>query len=92
MAKRTLRLSYGKGDVSFDLPAAHLLCEVKGCNHPPLENLREAYLAALDHPVDSAPLREMVTPGGTVAIPLKVHGEMIGVAGFRREEAGSWSA
>jgi nickel-dependent lactate racemase len=68
MTKRTLRLSYGKGGVSFDLPAAHLLCEVKGCNHPPLENLREAYLAALDHPVDSAPLREMVTPGGTVAI------------------------
>jgi nickel-dependent lactate racemase len=68
MSKRTITLTYGKADVSFALPAEQILCEVVGRSRPALQNLREAYLTALDHPVDSAPLREMVTPGGTVAI------------------------
>ena len=30
-------------------------------------------------------------PGASVAIPIRLHGEMIGVAGFTREEADLWS-
>jgi nickel-dependent lactate racemase len=68
MSKRTITLRYGKGDVTFEIPEKQILCELNGRNRPPLPALRDAYLAALDHPVDSAPLREMVTPGGTVAV------------------------
>ncbi len=68
MSQRTFTLKYGKADVSFEVPARQLLCEVTGRNRPALENLRQTYLDALDHPVDSAPLRDMLTPGGTVAI------------------------
>ncbi len=68
MSKRTITLRYGKGDVTFEIPEKQILCELNGRNRPPLQALRDAYLAALDHPVDSAPLREMVTPGGTVAV------------------------
>ncbi len=68
MSNRPFTLTYGKTQVSFEVPARQLLCEVIGRNRPGLENLRQAYLDALDHPVDSAPLRDMVTPGGTAAI------------------------
>lgn len=68
MTQRTFTLMYGRSEVSFDLPAARVLCELNGHNRPPLTNLRQAYLTALDHPVDSAPLREMLKPGGTVAV------------------------
>jgi nickel-dependent lactate racemase len=68
VAARTFNLTYGRSEVSFEIPARQLLCEVVGRNRPALANLKQAYLDALDHPVDSAPLREMVVPGGTVAI------------------------
>jgi hypothetical protein len=45
-----------------------VLCELLGCNQPPAGDLRPAYLAALDHPADSAPLREVVRPGDPVVI------------------------
>ena len=68
MSKRIITLKYGKGEVRFDVPEKQLLCELDGRNRPPLTDLREAYVRALDHPVDSAPLKEVVKPGGTVAI------------------------
>lgn len=68
MKKRTFTLRYGKGNVTFEIPEQQVLYELLGCNRPPAEDLRAAYSTALDHPVDSAPLREMVRPGDTVAV------------------------
>jgi nickel-dependent lactate racemase len=68
MSQRTFALKYGRGSVSFKIPGNQLLHELLGCNRPPAADLRGAYLNALDHPVDCAPLREMVRPGDTVAI------------------------
>jgi lactate racemase len=68
MSLRTFNLKYGKGSVSFQVPADRLLHELLGCNQPPVADLHAAYTHALDHPIDSAPLREVVRPGETVAI------------------------
>jgi nickel-dependent lactate racemase len=61
-------LNYGKGKVSFSIPEAQLLYELKGRNRKPPEDLAAAYRKALDHPIDSPPLRELVRPGDKVAI------------------------
>jgi lactate racemase len=68
MRNRTFTLKYGKGAVTFDIPEKQVLHELLGRNRPPASDLRAAYLTALDHPIDSAPLREVVRPGDTVAV------------------------
>jgi nickel-dependent lactate racemase len=65
---RKFSLKYGKGEVSFEIPADRLLYELAGRNRPAIGDLRAAYLRALDDPVDSAPLREVVRPGDRVVI------------------------
>ena len=68
MARREFTLKYGKGEVSFSLDEDQLLYELVGNNEAPPEDLREAYLYALDNPVDSPPLNQIVGPGDTVAV------------------------
>lgn len=65
---RQFTLKYGKGTVSFEIPEEQLLHEVLGCDYPALEDLKGAYQYALDHPIDSPPLREVVKKGEKVAI------------------------
>ena len=61
-------LNIGKEKVSFSLPEEQLLYNLVGANRKPPEDLKAAYLHALDHPIDCPPLRELVKPGETVAI------------------------
>ncbi len=61
-------LKYGKGTLSFSLPGEQLLYELAGNNQPPPADLAAAYRTALDHPIDSPPLREIVKPGEQVVI------------------------
>ena len=61
-------LKIGKGTTSFSIPEAQLLYQLVGRNRKPPENLAAAYRNALDHPIDSPPLKEIVKPGQTVAI------------------------
>lgn len=61
-------LKIGKGTASFSIPEEQLLYHLVGRNRKPPEDLRAAYLHALEHPIDSPPLREIVNPGETVAI------------------------
>jgi len=68
MAFRTFSLRYGKDCISFDLPEEQISTVVTGKDVPAVADLEEAYRHALDHPIDSAPLRYMVKPGETVAI------------------------
>lgn len=65
---RQFTLKYGKGTVSFEIPEEQLLHEVLGCDYSALEDLKGAYQYALDHPIDSPPLREVVKKGEKVAI------------------------
>ena len=68
MSHREFNLTYGKGSVSFKIPASQLVHELLGCNQPAAPDLQAAYTQALRHPIDSAPLQEMVRPGESVAV------------------------
>ena len=68
MKKIDITLKIGKGTTRFSIPESQLLYQLEGRNRNPPENLAEAYRNALDHPIDSPPLREIVKPGETVAI------------------------
>nr|MCU0605463.1 lactate racemase domain-containing protein [Desulfobacterales bacterium] len=68
MSQREFTLKYGKGSVCFKIPTNQLVHELLGCNQPPVPDLQTAYSHALRHPIDSAPLGEMIRPGETVAV------------------------
>lgn len=61
-------LKYGRGTVNFEIPKEQLLEVVLGSDYPALEDLQGAYKYALEHPIDSPPLREIVKKGDKVAI------------------------
>jgi nickel-dependent lactate racemase len=61
-------LKYGKGEISFSIPKAHLLYELVGRDRKPPTDLAAAYRHALDHPIDSPPLKELIRPGDKIAI------------------------
>ena len=63
MALREFQLKYGKGFVSFKIPQEEILYELEGKNYPALADLQQTYRFALDHPIDSPPLREIVKTG-----------------------------
>lgn len=65
---REFTLKYGRGTVSFEIPEEQILEVVLGSDYPKLEDLEKSYQDALDHPIDSPPLREIVKKGETVAI------------------------
>ena len=66
MKKFSLR--YGKGNVQFEIPEEEFLYEIIGEDQPTLPDLTESYFHALDHPIDSPPLKELIRQGDTVAI------------------------
>jgi lactate racemase len=68
MAFKSFALRYGKQSVSCELPEDHISAVLTGRDVQPVGDLDEAYLHALDHPIDSAPLRYMVKSGETVSI------------------------
>lgn len=68
MTHKRFFLKYGKKEVSFDIPEQSILYELTGWNRPACEDLPKAYRYALDHPIDSPPLREILKPGDKVVI------------------------
>src|SRR5512143_3228160 len=68
MGLKKFSLRYGKRTVEFGIPEELLIHEITGNNRPGLADLTDAYLQALDHPIDAPPLKEVVRPGHTVAI------------------------
>jgi nickel-dependent lactate racemase len=68
MSFKSFTLGYGKGSLSFELPEKQIAAVVTGRDVKAVDDLTAAYLHALDHPIDSAPLRYMVKPGETVAV------------------------
>lgn len=61
-------LPYGKGVQELVLPKEHLLYELHGNEAPVCEDVAAATKYAIEHPICSAPLKEVVEPGDTVAI------------------------
>ncbi len=61
------KYKYGHGYKTFSVEQEHVLDEIKIAQFPPLENLKEAVLEALYHPIDCAPIDELVKPGMKIA-------------------------
>jgi nickel-dependent lactate racemase len=65
---REIRLKYGRGEVTFSLPAGQIYFEVVGKEYPAIADIPGAIKSALERPVDSPPLRELLRPTDKVAI------------------------
>jgi lactate racemase len=65
---RQVRLKYGRGEVVFSLPAGQIYCEVLGKDYPAIADIPAAIRAALERPIDSPPLKELLRPTDKVAI------------------------
>ena len=65
---RQFTFKYGKGQVEFAIPESQILHELTGRNRGAPADVLDSYRSALDHPIDSPPLREMVKPGERILI------------------------
>ena len=68
METREIRLKYGRGEVVFSLPAGQIYFEVVGKDYPAVSGIPGAIRTALERPIDSPPLKEMLHPTDKVAI------------------------
>ncbi len=65
---KTYEFEYGHGHVSVPLDETDILAELRGSETPPIADIREALIASLAAPIDSAPLAERVRATDTVAL------------------------
>src|SRR5512137_2090716 len=65
---QTYRIPYSKTTLEFSLPPAMRADVAVSQSVPPIQDVPAAIQAALDHPVGSAPLRELAKPGQRVCI------------------------
>ena len=68
MGVRKIRMRYGRGEVAFNLPDDQIFFEVIGKEYPAIANIPDAIRAALERPIDSPPLRELLHPTDKVVI------------------------
>ena len=64
----TFSLPFGKGTETITLPEEHLLYDLRGRETQAVADEEAAVQAALEHPIGSAPLSEIVQAGDTVTI------------------------
>ncbi len=67
MTDRICEFAYGRGTKTFAVPDEDVLAEVRTADFPVIENIPEAVLEAVRHPIGSPALEEIVKPGDTVA-------------------------
>lgn len=67
MSKAHYAYKYGHGEKEFTLDAEKVLAEIRTADVPLLEDLEQAVLDAIYHPIGCPPLNEMVRPGQKVA-------------------------
>ena len=68
METREIRFKYGRGEVVFPIPTGQIYFEVVGKDYPAVSDIRGAIRSALERPIDSPPLKEMLRPTDKVAI------------------------
>ena len=68
MGKKEFRLKYGRGEVRFSLPEEQVYLEILGKDYPAVRDIPAAIRAALERPIDSPPLKELLRPTDRVAI------------------------
>ncbi len=68
MGVRKIRLRYGQGEVAFSLRDEQVFFEVVGREYPAIADVPGAIRSALERPIDSPPLQELLRPTDKVAI------------------------
>ena len=66
--EKQFSLKYGDTAFSISLPEERIINVVEGKPYPAITDVPAAVREALANPIDSAPLKEVVKPGNTVAI------------------------
>ncbi|MFW6056102.1 MAG: nickel-dependent lactate racemase [Chloroflexota bacterium] len=66
--KKRFSFRYGKSEIEFEVPEDQILDVLEGRNRKAPADLLGTYRHALDHPLDSPPLNELVRPGERVLI------------------------
>lgn len=66
MANVTLK--YGKGSFELNMPDERIVEIIEGAAYPAIENLEEAFNEALDNPIGTPALKDIVKAGETVCI------------------------
>ncbi|MEN8097621.1 MAG: lactate racemase domain-containing protein, partial [Chloroflexota bacterium] len=66
--QRQFTVPFGKGSIEFELPSEMSGIEVVSRHVPPVSDVPEAIVAALDNPVNSPPLRDIARQGDKVCI------------------------
>ncbi|HQQ89848.1 MAG TPA: lactate racemase domain-containing protein, partial [Oscillospiraceae bacterium] len=65
---KTYTFKYGKTTVDAPLDEAQVLAELHGHETPPLEDIGATLLEAVEHPIESLPLRAYAKTGDKVAL------------------------
>lgn len=65
---KQFNVPYGNRTLSMTLPEKQILNIVEGAEYPALENIETAVIEAIEHPINSKPLKEIIQPGETVCI------------------------
>lgn len=61
-------LGYGHGKKQIDLPEERIIEVIEGKSYAPMEDIGKSLIEALEHPIGTKPLKEIVKPGETVCI------------------------
>ena len=67
MASKQFTFAYGHGTKTFDYEENDILKVVRTEDFPPMQNIEQGILDAINHPIGSPALSEIVKPGDTVA-------------------------
>jgi lactate racemase len=68
LGTKEFRLKYGRGEVRFSLPEEQIYLEILGKDYPAVRDIPAAIRSALERPIDSPPLKELLRPTDRVAI------------------------
>lgn len=67
MASKQFTFAYGHCTKTFDYEENDILKVVRTEDFPPMQNIEQGILDAINHPIGSPALSEIVKPGDTVA-------------------------
>ncbi len=67
MALKTYEYAYGHGTQTFHLDDALVMKEIRTAAFPEMQDIERGVLDAIEHPIGSRPLSEIIRPGDTVA-------------------------
>ena len=68
MTEKLVEVGFGKGKITFTLPAEKIIREIDGRPAEPIADIPAAVRQALNNPIGTPPLKAIVKPGESVAL------------------------